>query len=78
MTEQFDSLQKAQDTMRIEMIQFGKVPAESFEYAKDEEHCGKYEDVDCTYGFDAYGGYANDGIYHHNYDWKIVEIVSNT
>lgn len=69
LTEQFSSLKEAQGTMHEEMITQGKVPEELFEAGLEENES---EDRDC--GYEPYGGYANDGINHADYDWRIVEL----
>lgn len=64
-TEQFDTIEKAQETMHKEMIEQGKVPKDIFL----EEEC---EESD--YGFDSYCAWANDGVNHADYDWLIVAL----
>ena len=64
-TEQFDTLQEAQETMHREMVEYGKVPNDIFG-AKE------YEDDEC--GFGEWSAYANDGLYHADYDWLIVSL----
>lgn len=65
LTEKFETLELAQETMHKEMIEQGKVPEEIFE--NDE-----YEDCEC--GFGKYCAWANDGINHADFDWLIVAL----
>lgn len=65
LTEEFDTIQKAQETMHEEMIKQGKVPKDIF---TQEE----YEEGD--YGFNDYCAWANDGVNHADYDWLIVAL----
>lgn len=65
LTEKFDTKEEAQETMRREMIEQGKVPEDIFD---NEE----YEDYDC--GFGEYSAWANNGINHADFDWLIVAL----
>ena len=65
MTEQFQSLEDAQDCMHKEMIDAGDIPEDIFNHSE-------YDDGD--FGFGKYSAYVNDGVNHSNYDWSIVEI----
>ena len=67
LTERFQTMEDAQRKMHEEMVQWGKVPEEIFEY-------GEEYDVAYSYGFHKFGGYANDGMNHADYDWLIVEL----
>ncbi|MDO5546884.1 MAG: hypothetical protein Q4F79_00135 [Eubacteriales bacterium] len=65
MTEQFDTKEEAQESMRKEMIEWGKVSEEIF---SEQE----YDDGDC--GFGEYSAYVNDGANHADLDWLIVAL----
>lgn len=65
MTEQFDTKEKAQESMHKEMIEFGEVPEEIF---NEQE----YDDGDC--GFGEYSAYVTDGANHADFDWLIVAL----
>ena len=65
MTEQFDTHKEAFEQMKKEMVEQGRVPVEIFD--NDE-----YEDYNCGFWSDA--GYANDGINHEDYDWRIIKL----
>lgn len=66
LTEQFDTKEEAFEQMKTEMIAQGRVPEEAFE----EE---TYEDSD--FGFGPECGWANDGVNHEDFDWRIVNIM---
>lgn len=65
LTEQFDTLQEAHETMHREMVELGRVPEHIFDNVE-------YEDSD--YGFGKWSAYANDGVNHADYDWLIVSL----
>lgn len=65
LTEQFSTLQEAQETMHREMIEQGRVPEEIFDH-------GEYEDTEC--GFGDWCAWANDGVNHADFDWLIVSL----
>lgn len=65
LTEKFETLELAQQTMHKEMIERGKVPEGIF---KNDT----YEDGDC--GFGKYSAWANDGLNHDDFDWLIVAL----
>jgi hypothetical protein len=65
LTERFDTHEEAFEQMKKEMIEQGKVPAEIFE----NDH---YEDYDCGFGSEC--GWANDGINHADFDWRIINL----
>jgi hypothetical protein len=67
LTELFDTHKEAFVQMKTEMTEQGKVPKEVF----DETDI--YEDSD--FGFGPEGGWANDGVNHCNFDWRIVNIT---
>lgn len=72
LTERFQTMEDAQCKMHEEMVQWGKVPEEIFTYGY--EGVGVMCDVAYSYGFHKFGGYANDGMNHADYDWLIVEL----
>lgn len=65
LTEIFNTKKEAQKIMHKEMVEWGKVPGDIFQ---QEE----YDDGDC--GFGEWSAYANDGINHSDFDWRIVEV----
>ena len=66
LTTRFTSIKEAQAQMRIEMIEWGRVPKEAFE-AKEYDKEGEYY-------FSEFKGWANDGWDHIDYDWSIVDL----
>ena len=64
--EQFDSLEEAQETMHKEMICEGKIPEEVV--TDNEEYGGE------NYSFGKWSAWANNGVNHGNYDWRIFKL----
>lgn len=65
LTEQFDTHEEAFEQMKNEMITQGQVPEEIFEEKS-------YDDYDCGFGLEC--GWANDGVNHEDYDWRIINL----
>lgn len=65
MTELFDTPEEAQACMHKEMMEWGKVPERVFD---------DYDEFDDSYdyGFGEDCGWANDGVNHEDYDWRII------
>lgn len=63
--ELFETFKDAQNTMHKEMIEQGQVPEDIFDMES-------YDDYD--YGFGKDFGYANDGVNHADYDWRIIDL----
>ena len=66
LTEMFDTVEEARETMHREMIEQGKVPDDIFDNIE-------YDDSDC--GFGEWSAYANDGVNHADFDWLIVDLM---
>lgn len=68
LTELFDTIEEAQETMHREMVEWGKVLPDVFVETE-------YDSPD--FGFGEYGAFVNNGCNHNNYDWLIVDLLAN-
>ena len=64
MTEVFDSLEAATEQRNREMVEWGRVPEETFEQFEEYEEDGEY-------GYGKYQAYCNDRC---DFDWLIARI----
>ena len=63
-TQMFPTLNKAQEKMREEMVEYGRVPQEAFQ---NDEYEGE------EYGFDENSGWSN---IKQNNDWIIIDVMT--